>query len=79
MAPVPKSPLSRKAWSRAADGRLQGIVVNVSGAMTRNKCRVTKTRITLPPADDSSPKGSDGDAGRKLPADSIGTLNSATR
>ena len=79
MAPVARSPLSKKAWCRGADGRLQGLVVNLSGAMTRNKSRVTKTRINMSLADDSSPKVSKGDAGRKLPADGTVTVKYATK
>jgi len=81
MAPVQRSPLSsRKAWSRGPDGRLQGLVVNLSGAMTRNKSRVTKTRISLPLTDDNpSPKGSNGGEGRRGTAQRSGTTNSSTR
>ena len=75
MTPVPRSPMAKKAWSRAADGRLQAVVVDVSGAMTRNKCRVTKTRITLPA--DSSPGSNNRDEKRTLPADS--TVNPVIR
>ena len=79
MAPVQRSPLSsRKAWSRGPDGRLQGLVVNLSGAMTRNKSRVTKTRVSLPLADDNpSPKGSNGGEGRK--SQRSAPMNSSTR
>ena len=81
MAPVQRSPLSsRKAWSRGPDGRLQGLVVNLSGVMTRNKSKVTKTRISLPLTDDNpSSKTSNGGEGRKGTAQPSGAMNSSTR
>ena len=63
MAPQPNSPHSKKAWARAADGRLRGVLVNVSGAMTRNKCRVTKTKITVPAANSPPDINGGGSAG----------------